>query len=210
MSNIVRIIHPGRKLHEIFLRFQEYYESPEFRGRVFTRKTFDAWYKQSKGTNYHEDWCGFNLPSNIIDDFRSGDFNPLSPDEQYLLTCCQGLVSPFYVIGVPTITSVATIKHELGHALYYMNAQYREAVNEILDQAFALSDRASVEGYLLATGYCAEVLTDEIHAYALTGDLPATNLRLRVGVSSLQTQLETAYDAHYGEITFLDFFPQGE
>ena len=210
MSTVIRIVHPGHRLHEIFLRFQEYYESPEFRGRVFTRKTFDAWYKQTRGTSYHEDWVGFNLPSYIIEDFLSGDFNPLSEDEQYMLSCCKGVPSPFYIIGAPHIGSISIMKHEIAHALYYMNGQYRDEVNEILDQSVPPSVRAALEGCLISAGYTKEVLTDEIHAYALTGDLMVEKLRIKLDVESIQTQLETVYDAHVDEIIFLDFFPQGE
>ncbi len=39
------------------MRFQEYYESPEFAGKYFTREEFVAWYAQHKaGASYVQDW----------------------------------------------------------------------------------------------------------------------------------------------------------
>lgn len=59
-----------------FLRFQEHYESPEFRGKIFTLEEYQRWYiahsprGQTTGAfTYEEDWTGFNIPSEILDPF---------------------------------------------------------------------------------------------------------------------------------------------
>ena len=56
-----------------FLRFQEHYESPKFRGRIFDWEEFMDWYAEQKGKfSYLQDWSGFNLPSPVFEPFRSG------------------------------------------------------------------------------------------------------------------------------------------
>lgn len=54
-----------------FLRFQEYYESPEFKGEAFSLLDFMDWYAHSYSSHKHDkrpsftypsDWAGFNVP----------------------------------------------------------------------------------------------------------------------------------------------------
>jgi len=52
------------------LRFEEYYESPRFKGRIFTFDEYRKWYvknspkgKKTGRFTYYSDWSGFNIPS---------------------------------------------------------------------------------------------------------------------------------------------------
>ena len=60
----------------LFCRYQEFYESPyeEIRGQFFTWEKFMMIYKNRWSKDlftYPEDWSGFNIPSNIVDNAMS-------------------------------------------------------------------------------------------------------------------------------------------
>ncbi|MEK7106247.1 MAG: ABC transporter ATP-binding protein, partial [Patescibacteria group bacterium] len=58
-------------LASTFLRFQEHYESPKFRGQFFSLEEFMDWYAEEYGNfTYYKDWTGFNIPSYILKSFR--------------------------------------------------------------------------------------------------------------------------------------------
>jgi len=74
------------ELTSTFLRFQEFYESPEFQGKIFTLQEYKAWYTKLKGKfSYYTDWGGFNIPSRILESFYKGKFDPLSEAEKQFL-----------------------------------------------------------------------------------------------------------------------------
>ena len=52
-----------------FLRAQEYYESPKYRGKLFTLVDFMEWYSGEYGEGaftYPLDWSGFNCPDWVL------------------------------------------------------------------------------------------------------------------------------------------------
>src|SRR3989344_8767791 len=114
-GNIYLIESQSRQdLAAAFIRFQEYYESPEFKGRVFSVDDFAHWYARKFGAfTYSKDWYGFNIPSRVIEPFRAGQFDPLTPLEQSLLDVCKDARGDFYMIGAtPGAEYFAeTIKH---------------------------------------------------------------------------------------------------
>jgi len=49
-SNIYLVIAPSQYiLAATFMRFQEYHESPEFKGRIFTVEEYMDWYAKTYG-----------------------------------------------------------------------------------------------------------------------------------------------------------------
>lgn len=153
-----------------FLRFQEYYESPKFRGKVFTLDDFKEWYSSFNGDfTYYTDWNGFNIPSYVLKPFYEGKFNPLSENEKTILNLFENVESSFYVIA--THKKVENLddylKHEIAHGLYYTDSQYKSTVLDILSE-FNLVDfknRLSNTG-----GYHEDVLLDEVHAHSIDLD----------------------------------------
>ena len=80
------------ELASTFLRFQEYYESPKFRGKIFSFYEYKKWYtanspkgKKTGKFTYYKDWGGFNIPSYVLKPFYQGKFNPLSNKEKKFL-----------------------------------------------------------------------------------------------------------------------------
>lgn len=151
-------------LMSTFCRFQEHYESPEFRGKIFSLDEFKEWYAKTYGRwSYYTDWNGCNIPSYVLQPFFEGKFDPLTKQEQMIVDLFSDKNSPFYVIGIHKDHDA--LLHETAHGLYYTNEDYRNQVDEILKDY----DTSAYESELLKLGYCSEVLADEVHAYALSG-----------------------------------------
>jgi hypothetical protein len=71
---------------------------------------------------------------------------------------------PFYVIGVRERCKKSKIKHELAHALFYTDGDYKKKVLDILgkfDINKIMSELKERENY------SDDVLLDEVHAWAL-------------------------------------------
>ena len=123
-------------LAETFMRFQEYYESPVFKGRSFSIEEFVAWYASEFGAfTYHQDWAGFNIPSWILEPFKKGDFDPLTEKEKNLINLFRNVQGNFYIIGATQQDEECadTIKHEFVHGAFFTNEGYREDVINCLN-----------------------------------------------------------------------------
>lgn len=160
----------SEELARLFVRFQEYYESPRFKGEVFTLEEFESWYQESRGAStftYYDDWSGFNIPGWVIEDFAI-KFHYLSKDEEWLVNKVWDAMvdnSPYYVIGAAK-GEQDTFQHEIAHALFYLNNDYKAKVTAILDANTALL--APLGQHLRDMGYGESVIEDEKHAYLLT------------------------------------------
>ena len=153
------------ELASTFLRFQEFYESPKFRGKIFSLEEYARWYAAETGAfTYCSDWCGFNIPSHVLQPFYEGKFDPLSDREKALLEFFRGVQGSFYIIGTYGTANAETLKHEIAHGLYYTVPEYRRQV----DEALAGVDTELIRNNLRKTsGYSEDVMQDEVHAYLL-------------------------------------------
>ena len=149
-----------------FLRFQEHYESPRFKGTIFTWAQYVAWYKSARGSfSYPFDWAGYNFPGHILTPFRQGAFDPLTRREQAMLKALEGVTDQDYVIG-SLGSDLGSLKHELAHAFWHLDADYRSQVQAVL----AGGDYRSQEAALAeGDGYDPSVFQDEIQACAVEG-----------------------------------------
>jgi len=159
----------NRELARSFLRFQEYYESPndQFRGQVFTIGQYRYWYEKKYGYfSYETDWTGFNIHSYVLDPFKQGLFDPLTIEEKNLLGLFTNAPQDkFYIIGA---NDTQTLNHELNHALYAHRQDYANDINKIFD-ANLEHIKYALE-YLLNKGYCRYLLYDELQSYILDAD----------------------------------------
>jgi len=172
IDNIFHLNFPTQfQLASTFLRFQEHYESPEFRGKIFTLDEFKRWYtansekgKETGNFTYYEDWTGFNVPSYTLEPFYDESFNPLSDQEKMFLDLfANRKCAKFYVIGTFG-GGMEALGHEIAHGLFYTNKDYREQVLHILGKINS-DEIKIIHSYLLKIGYCEEVLDDETQAY---------------------------------------------
>ncbi len=161
------------KLTSTFLRFQEHYESPEFRGKIFSLSEYKDWYtknsvngKKTGKFTYYKDWKGFNIPSFILEPFYEGKFNPLSKKEKNLLGLFEGKRDEkFYLIGTyGKRIPLDVLNHEIAHGLFYTTPRYR---TEVLQAMEDLSDNArkKISKFLTKKGYHPDLMEDETHAY---------------------------------------------
>ncbi len=154
-----------RDVSKTFLRFQEHYESPEFAGKIFSQKEFRKWYKAKHGKfNYHKVWYdGFNIPSHILKKFYSGEFNPLTKKEKIILELFREHVHNYYIIAVHDKKDKSILHHEIAHALFFTDNNYKKEILKILKK-YDLKEISTVLHEV--DGYGKEVIIDEVQAYS--------------------------------------------
>lgn len=168
-------------LAKAFMRLQEFYESPlgDFRGRCFTRDEFKQAYAEFKGTGtgwgeftYYSDWNGFNVPGDVADKFL--EIFDIDFMEEYLVDTIREHRKPngqYYVIGTHT-KGVATVgDHELSHAFWYLDPDYRKSAQHLVDMWLPILFIALASNALKKMGYHEDVIDDEITAYLSTSTL---------------------------------------
>ena len=176
------------ELAATFLRLQEHYESPRFSRRVFSLEEFMDWYAAEYGAfTYYDDWAGFNVPSSAFAAFYQGKFDPLLEKEKRLLRLFEKVRGRFYVIG---IYESGDLTHELAHALYFTDADYRHAVQ----RAMHGYDTSALAKEIAEAGYAKHVIPDEVHAYLIapSGKLGGRSRALR----PLRNKLRALFRRH--------------
>ncbi len=161
-----------------FWRYQEFYESPTFKGRIVSLVDYMEAYAKSDGEgvfSYPDDWSGFNVPSDILIEVSEAAL----PDLNKYDIRMRGMINAirekekghnFYFIGTCGDDEhlKATLDHEIGHALYHIHDSYREVMDEIIAK-MPPKYFAGVWDGLMTMGYHVAVVNDEIQAYASTG-----------------------------------------
>lgn len=152
-------------LGKALCRFQEHYESPEFRGKVFTLGQFREYYCNFRGAwTYYQDWSGYNFPSSNLFEFRRGSFDPLTPEEAEFFELMRYKRGKFYIIGTSEDCDDSIVPHERLHALWYTNEEYQQKVKEFLGNCF-MKHYAPIMEHFVKLGYHEAVHWDELHAY---------------------------------------------
>lgn len=157
-----------------FLRYQEYYESPTYYKKFFTIIDFMEWYTNSFNNglyfSYTYDWAGFNIPSNVIDDFLIEpspikDFNKYDEEMIKIFKTLKTLNDKFYIIG--TNFNNVCLMHELSHAFFYISCEYRNNMLKLIKHI----DTEDYKSFynLLQKDYHESVIEDEMIAYLSTG-----------------------------------------
>lgn len=170
-DNIVLVsTYDNTPLSYYFLRFQEYYESPEFKDKIFTLGQLREWYSIKYGAfTYYSDFVGFNIPSSVIDKFKTGIFDPLTEEENELLELFKYRTDKYYIIGAQD-SSLDVIQHEICHGLYYKIPEYKKKVDVLINKAIKAKDQLVLifMEHLGEIGYHEDVFVDEINAYYAT------------------------------------------
>jgi hypothetical protein len=158
----------ARELATYFLRAQEYYESPKFKGEAFTIDEYAEWYAQENGGfSYYDDWSGFNVPAESIlelhsriPDWRHQDWFMHGMAQVAKSTAPEGRG---YLIGTSTEKDYV-LRHEIAHALYHVSSEYRQKADELI-QGLDPEFREALTDWLRETGYHPSVFDDETQAY---------------------------------------------
>ena len=124
--------------------------------------------KETGEFTYYSDWNGFNIPSNVLDLFYKGEFDPLSEKEQSILDLLQGEEYLRDIIGVSKESKdiLNTLKHEIAHGLFHTDNEYNKRVLKIISNY----DTSLINKQLASkAGYHEEVFNDEINSHSLDG-----------------------------------------
>lgn len=165
------------KLAMTFLRVQEFYESPKFKGQHFTIVDFMDWYvtesayKHKSNFTYAENWSGFNVPSTAIRECHFSIPDPNKFDDrmrmvvEHIEDMLDSATASFYLIGSD---GGPVISHELAHALWFIEPEYQNRMRLELGQ---IPDNILQTFYdaLIGMNYHPDVLEDEAQAYLATG-----------------------------------------
>ena len=173
-ENIISVVVPNDyERAMLFCRVQEFYESPcsKFRNNKFSIWDYYGWYSKNHLNcfSYTKDFVGFNLP--LVVAKKCYEMNEI--ETPYDEEMCKIIDRFFenkgdrkYLIGVDSLDN-STFDHELAHAFYYTNIEYRNEMDEIT-KSLSKSITAKFKKNLSFLGYCKGVMKDEIQAYMAT------------------------------------------
>lgn len=181
---------------DAMMRFQEYYESPEWKDKVFTRGQFLKWYSDTYGAaSYNQDWAGFNLPGEVFKPFIAGLFDPLTLAEQRIVDLVKYKSDKFYVIAYGKEgLDPDTVKHELAHALYYTNPEYHKEMLKLASGTSILTE------FLTMKGYNTSVHNDETQAF-ISCDCKWLKDKYGIDVpADLEKKFKDVFTKYYKEI----------
>jgi hypothetical protein len=162
----------------MFMRFQEYGEGiPKIRDKdpVPEGDVLYHYYRKFGTIYYTAGYAGFNLRGDLFNEWFERGNVPLNTLEKELISkVTDSFNSPsnnFFIIAYMKGDKV-TKKHELLHALYYLNAEYREKVNAILDKVSTKRAKRYLQtmDYTFGGKHGDWILYDEIQAYVLSDD----------------------------------------
>jgi hypothetical protein len=154
-----------------FFRMAEFYESPY--DTIF-RKTFsiedflDAYTEDDGYFPFIADWPAFNIPGKYVNEFYE-NFDLTKREKSLLRSIYQNIGDkPFYLIS-NLKHDTESFDHELCHALYYTNEEYKRQVLELL-APMNTAQREWLETKLLSMGYPENpwIMEDELNAYLAT------------------------------------------
>ena len=165
-----------------FFRLAEYYEGSRY-GKKTKQVTLvdflDQWIDRKGDVDYFKFWDGFNITDQA---FRSWlkSARPLSAAEQVTVDVIQQAtkgMKKFCIIGVGS-NNTDTLKHELFHAKYYLDAGFKSAVDQLLKDHATDPAVKTIKKILINKLDYANHVEEEIGAYLYTG----AQLKLEFGV----------------------------
>lgn len=158
----------------LFCRAQEYYESPsaKFRGKNFSIWNYMKWYHEQNdwGFSYGADWSGFNIPLKIVRECYNKLTKPETPYDKVMdeiLFKLKNESNDSYLIGAKD-TKGETFKHEVCHALYHTNKDYKKQM-DVYTHGLPKTYYVTFKNNILKMGYAEKVIDDEIQAYLQYG-----------------------------------------
>jgi hypothetical protein len=157
-----------------FCRVEEYYEgNPKVNGKYLSFVDFiDAFMTDEGKLDYFHYWTGFNIPGDI---FMKWSQNNMSDKTYWEIALADAVykkidfTKPFYIIGGKK-GDMEVIDHEIAHALYYMNEDYKNEMSDITYDFYKTqrSEYTKTVKTLKKMGYGENVIKDEIQAYLST------------------------------------------
>lgn len=179
-----------------FGRVQEYAEGPKLHHQVMSWSRLKKYHK-SKGESrtFNAAWLGFNIPGWAFQEFfdKCESFKPKEL-EGIKLVLSYNFDGDFYVICDADKNAKKESQkagdHELSHALFGTNREYKQRVLDLLN---GYSRKPMLEEKIKKMGcYAPHVWDDEIHAYVTTDTY--SNLLERFDLSKDDAELKQLKD----------------
>jgi len=162
-----------------FFRIQEFYESAN---PALIKTPFDIFSFLNESMNsdgeldYFSQWSGFNFPGHAYLEWKHyvnkgeiTDITRLEKELDRVITSNVDISKPFYIIGTLK-NDAAVFRHEVAHALYYLNKDYKVDMDFLVNKL--KNDQSKfykgISKILLKKGYNESVLVDELQAYLST------------------------------------------
>lgn len=159
------------ELASMFMRVQEFYESPlpGIRENFFTLEQYmDAYAKEYGNFTYMVDWNGFNVPGHVVNNFFHTFKDDLLDKEKILQAGIENAVTgmdKFYLIGTHSDKDYS--EHEIAHALWYLDEDYSADALDVMSYIDPTTVK-KMSDWLLNEGYTKHVILDETNAYFST------------------------------------------
>jgi hypothetical protein len=161
------------KMAKTFMKLYGYYESPQFRGKIFTEKQFERWFRlhtemgEEYGLRFQDIAGGFNVPDYSFKPFLEGKFS-LIEEEKNLLKEILKIQKKKFIIISSLENDGENFKHELSHGLFYMRNNYKKEIityfKKISRKKFNIMENILLEEEI----YSEPRLIDEMQANLLT------------------------------------------
>ncbi len=183
VKNVFVVEVPNMKHRSmLFLRAEEFYESPNprFKGKNFDVSEYLEWYSKSKYASkknniesYIYDWDGFNIPYDVAARcYKKLKSRPdlMTPYDLYFYDILKFVTKhkdpgKAYIICTSKFRSRTTL-HELHHAMYYLDKNYRKDVHKFL-RKIPIKTLKELKNILFDLGYAKKVLYDELMTYLM-------------------------------------------
>jgi len=157
-----------------FCRVEEYYEgNPRVNGKYLSFVDFiDAFMTDDGKLDYFHYWTGFNIPGDIYMKWSQNNMSEKTYWETALADAVYKKIDftkPFYIIGGKK-GDMEVIDHEIAHALYYMNTEYKDLMDTANYQFYKnlRGEYSKMVKALKKMGYGDNVIKDEVQAYMST------------------------------------------
>jgi hypothetical protein len=184
MSNCVLLKY--KKVPDLvrsFFRLAEYYEGNRYskRNKQVTLVDFlDQWMDRDGEVDYFKFWDGFNVTDKAFKSWMKSA-QPLSAAEQVTVDAIQQAtkgMKKFAIIGVGN-NDADTLKHELFHAKYYLDADFKSSVDQLLKDHASDPAIKTIKKILIDKLDYVDHVEEEIGAYLYAG----SQLKLVFGVN---------------------------
>ena len=166
-----------------FFRLAEYYEGNRYskRNKQVTLVDFlDQWMDRDGDVDYFKFWDGFNITDKAFKSWLKSA-QPLSAAEQVTVDAIQQAIKgmkKFSIIGVGN-NHTDTLKHELFHAKYYLDADFKSSVDQLLKDHESDPAIKAIKKILIDKLDYVDHVEEEIGAYLYAG----SQLKLVFGVN---------------------------
>lgn len=209
-GNILHLEFDNIKDQTIALfRPSEYYESPHkaINGKVFSYEDFFVNYVKPNGEmTFFKDWPAFNIPGHVMLEFANL-FPFKSNYEEHVYDLIYNNIDvkkPFYIIS-NIKGDIEGYEHELAHAIWYLNENYKDEMRNCFKVITPLVDRKVMDGFK-EIGYpmkIKSIITDELQSWLATSTKQTFkdefNLTMKE-VGKIHKQFREVFDRYQAKI----------